>query len=142
MDDRSNVSVRNLGSNPALKRLAQTTPAGVGRDSLGGPPKCGVRRGLPKQRSAVSCDNELAEYALNRNRHLFPTPEGWNDALWREHFITNRIRRLIYGGFWPPPIGWCTDLLSDGAYELPKEDLIESLNPPRPRLVCVNGERV
>ena len=43
MDDRSNVSVRNL----ALKRLAQTTPAGVGRDSLGGPPKCGVRRKLP-----------------------------------------------------------------------------------------------
>ena len=90
----------------------------------------------------MSCDKEFAEYALNRNRHLFPTPEGWNDALWREHFITNRIRRLIYGGFWPPPIGWCTDLLSDGAYELPKEDFIESLNPPRPRLVCVNGERV
>ena len=84
----------------------------------------------------MSCDDEFAEYALNRNRHLFPTPEGWNDALWREHFITNRIRRLIYGGFWPPPIGWCTDLLSDGAYELPKEDLIELLNPPRPRLVC------
>ena len=115
---------------------------GVGRDSLGGLPKCGVKRRLPKQRSAVSCDNEFAEYALNRNRHLFPTPEGWNDALWREHFITNRIRRLIYGGFWPPPIGWCTDLLSDGAYELPKEDLIELLIPPRPRLVCVNGERV
>ena len=74
----------------------------------------------------------LKEYALNRNRHLFPTPEGWNDALWREHFITNRIRRLIKGGFWSPPIGWCTDLLSDGAYELPKEDFIESLNPRRP----------
>jgi hypothetical protein len=36
-----------------------------------------------------------------------------NDALWREHFITNRIGRLIHGGFWPPPIGCCTDLLSD-----------------------------
>ena len=95
-----------------------------------------------EQRSAVSCDDEFAEYALNRNRHLFPTPEGWNDALWREHFITNRIRRLIHGGFWPPPIGWCTDLLSDGAYELPKEDFIESLKPPRPRLAVVNGERV
>ena len=33
MDDRSNVSVRNLASNPALKRLA---PSGVehGRDSV------------------------------------------------------------------------------------------------------------
>ena len=86
--------------------------------------------------------NELAEYALNRNRHLFSTPEGWNEALWREHFITNRIRRLIDGGFWPPPIGWCTDLLRDGAYESPKEDFIESLKPRRPRLVVVNGERV
>ena len=52
-NDRSDVSVRNPASNPALKRLAQTTPAGVGRDSLGGPPKYGVRRRLPE--TEVSC---------------------------------------------------------------------------------------
>ena len=134
-------------SNPALKRLAPTTPAGVGRELAWGTAEVRGEAQTPvldflEQRSAVSCDDEFAEYALNRNRHLFSTPEGWNDALWREHFITNRIRRLIHGGFWPPPIGWCTDLLSDGAFELPKEDLIESLKPPRPRLVCVNGARV
>jgi hypothetical protein len=87
-------------------------------------------------------DDEFAEYALNRNRHFFLTPEEWNDALWREHFITNRIRRLIHGGFWPPPIGWCTDLLSDGTYELPRQDFIESLKPRRPQLAVVNGQRV
>ena len=40
-----------------------------------------------EQRSAVFSDNELAEYALNRNRHLFSTPEGWNEEVWREHFV-------------------------------------------------------
>jgi hypothetical protein len=54
-----------------------------------------------------------------------------------------RDGRLIHGGFfWPPPIGWCTDLLSDGAYEWPKEDFIVSLKPMRPRLVCVDRKRV
>jgi hypothetical protein len=90
----------------------------------------------------MSSDDGFLEYALNRNRHLFSTSEAWNEALWREHFITNRIRGLIHGGFWPPPIGWCTDYLSDRAYEWPKEDFIERLKPRRPRLVVVNGERV
>jgi len=95
-----------------------------------------VRRSLVRKKSASKTATEATATVLGA--------EAWNtnEALWREHFITNRIRRLIYGGFWPPPIGWCTDLLSDGAYELPKEDFIESLNTPRPRLVCVNGERV
>jgi hypothetical protein len=90
----------------------------------------------------MSGESEFHEHVLTRARHLYPTQEVWNQELWREHYITDRIRRLIQAGFWPPPAGWAMDLLAPGV-GWPKRDFVESLRlPPKPRLVCVDGRAV
>jgi hypothetical protein len=65
------------------------------------------------ERRAVSVDTFRAITLLSK-RVVAGQLISVSRAFWREHFITDRIRRLIHGGFWPPPIGWCAGLLSDG----------------------------
>jgi hypothetical protein len=79
-----------------------------------------------------------AFYFALEDRKSFRSYEAWNRALWREDAITTRIDKMIRGGEWPPPVGWCTDLLS-GDISLPEHDFLESLRSKKPRLVCLDG---
>ena len=79
-----------------------------------------------------------AFYFALEDRKSFCSYEAWNRALWREDAITTWINKMIRGGEWPPPVGWCTDLLSEDL-PLPEHDFLESLRPKKPKLVCLAG---
>jgi hypothetical protein len=92
----------------------------------------------------VSYDkSEAAEdFVLNHHRRLYATQERFEHELIREEHITLRIATLMKSGFWPPPRGWCMDLLAP-LEDIPPDVLEEALRepPPKPRLVTVDGER-
>ena len=94
--------------------------------------------GEPDGRPFTPQERSLFHFALE-DRKSFQSHEAWNQALWREDAITTRINKMIRGGEWPPPVGWCTDLLPEDL-SLPEHDFLESLRPkPGPKLVLLDG---